>query len=44
MLGDDDRRTLFVMTAPTSTESVARERTDGRIERARVSTPGAGWP
>jgi sugar lactone lactonase YvrE len=44
MLGGDDRRTLFVVTAPTSTESVARERTDGKIEQARVSVPGAGRP
>ena len=44
MLGGDDRRTLFVVTAPTSTEGVVRERTDGKIEQARVSVPGAGWP
>ena len=44
MLGGDDRRTLYLCTAP----DFARERTttlrDGRIEAVRVDVPGAGRP
>ena len=43
MLGDDDRRTLYMVTAPTS-----RPPDDapalGRIETVRVDIPGAGLP
>lgn len=42
MLGSDDRRTLFVLTAgghnPRQTEA------GGRIETVPVEIPGAGWP
>ncbi len=43
MLGDDDRRTLYICTAEDShpAKSVARS---GRIERVRVDVAGAGWP
>ncbi len=44
MLGGDDRCTLFVMTAPTSTESVVSATRTGRIEQARVEVGGAGLP
>jgi sugar lactone lactonase YvrE len=44
MLGGDDRRTLYVMTAPTSTESVVSAERRGRIEQARVPVGGAGLP
>ncbi len=44
MLGGADRRTLYMMTAPTSTESVASTTRAGRIEQARVEVGGAGWP
>ncbi len=44
MLGGEDRRTLFAMTAPTSTESIVSVDRIGRIERARVDVPGAGLP
>jgi len=44
MLGGSDRRTLYLMTAPTSTESVACANRDGRIEQARVPVGGAGLP
>ncbi len=44
MLGGSDRRTLYLMTAPTSTESVASANRDGRIEQARVPVGGAGLP
>ena len=44
MLGGDDRRTLYIMSSPTSTESmVSAVRTAG-IEQARVAVPGAGLP
>ncbi len=36
MLGGDDRRTLYLVTAPTSTESVVSVTRSGRIEQARV--------
>jgi sugar lactone lactonase YvrE len=44
MLGGADGRTLFVVTAPISTESVVRGERDGRIERVEVDVPGAGLP
>ncbi len=44
MLGGADRRTLYMMTAPTSTESVASASRHGRIEQARVEVAGAGLP
>jgi sugar lactone lactonase YvrE len=43
MLGGDDRRTLYLVTAPTSGEEAAATR-NGRIESVRVDVPGAGWP
>ena len=44
MLGGEDRTTLFVMTAPTSTAKVASHAADGQIEVATVDVPGAGRP
>jgi len=44
MLGGADRRTLYVMTAPTSTESAVSTVRSGRIEQARVEVGGAGLP
>ena len=44
MLGGPDGRTLFAMTAPTSTARIARERTDAKIETAEVSVARAGRP
>lgn len=43
-LGGPDRRTLFCCTAPTSQSDRLRDRTEGRIEVAPVSVPGAGLP
>lgn len=43
MLGGDDRRTLYLVTAPTSGDEAAATR-NGRIERTRVNVPGAGLP
>ena len=44
MLGGSDRRTLYLMTAPTSTESVVSTVRSARIEQARVEIGGAGLP
>jgi len=44
MLGGEDRRNLYVMTAPTSDRFKIAEVTRGRIEMVRVETPGAGLP
>jgi len=44
MLGGDDRRVLYAMTAPTSVAADASARRDGRIEAATVAVPGAGRP
>lgn len=44
MLGGDDGRTLFMMTAPTSLPEVAVAAPKGRIETATVDAPHAGLP
>jgi sugar lactone lactonase YvrE len=44
MLGGDDRRTLFLVTAPTSDAHEAAGARRGRIEQVRVGVPGAGLP
>jgi sugar lactone lactonase YvrE len=44
MLGGPDRRTLFIMTAPSSMADVVSTSRQGLIECADVMTPGAGWP
>jgi sugar lactone lactonase YvrE len=44
MLGGEDRRTLYAVTAPTSTESEVSMVRSGRIEQARVDVGGAGLP
>jgi sugar lactone lactonase YvrE len=44
MLGGEDRRTLFLMTAPTNTESRASTSPSALIERVDVTVPGAGLP
>jgi sugar lactone lactonase YvrE len=43
MLGGDDRKTLFICTAPGSGPDAAEAR-NGRIEYCRVEVPGAGLP
>ena len=43
-LGGEDRRTLYLVTAPTSGRGGAADRREGRIERVRVETPGTGSP
>jgi sugar lactone lactonase YvrE len=44
MLGGHERRTLFMMTAPTSKETVVSVIRSGRIEQATVDVGGAGRP
>lgn len=44
MLGGDDRRTLYVCTAPTHVPDEARAAHGGRIEAVSVEVPGAGRP
>ena len=44
MLGDDDRRTLYIVTADSSDAAKARVERNGAIERIRTSVPGAGLP
>ena len=44
MLGGEDRRTLYVLTAAGSDPETNRGRRTGRIEAVRVEVPGAGWP
>lgn len=42
MLGGEDRRTLFVATAPDHEPANRRAALEGRIEAMRVEVPGAG--
>ncbi|MDQ1479495.1 MAG: hypothetical protein QOI44_356 [Actinomycetota bacterium] len=44
MLGGDDRRTLYMCTAPSSDPTVTRDLRSGRIEAIEVDVPGAGLP
>ncbi len=44
MLGGPDRKTLFVLTAPSSEAHEAAGAARGRIERVDVKVPGAGRP
>jgi sugar lactone lactonase YvrE len=44
MLGGDDRRTLYTMTAPSSVADVVSRSRQGRIECSEVDMAGAGRP
>jgi sugar lactone lactonase YvrE len=44
MLGGEDRRTLFLLTAETSMEELGHGHSKGYIETVRVEVPGAGLP
>jgi sugar lactone lactonase YvrE len=44
MLGGADRRTLFMMTAPSSLPEVVSTSRQGHVECAEVVAPGARWP
>jgi len=44
MLGDDDRQTLYLVTAASSDQDKARANRNGGIEKVRTSVPGVGRP
>lgn len=44
MLGGEDRRTLFLLTAPDPDSEKRTALREGRLEIARVSVPGSGLP
>ena len=44
MLGGEDGKDLFMMTAPSSDKSQASKAPLAKVERVTVETPGAGWP
>jgi sugar lactone lactonase YvrE len=44
MLGDEDRKTLYMVTAATSDQVRAQEKRTGCLETARTTVPGAGLP
>jgi sugar lactone lactonase YvrE len=44
MLGDEDRRTLYLITASDSHAPRARADRNGAIEKVRTTVPGAGLP
>lgn len=44
MLGGNEKKTLFILTASTSTPEECRANRDGKIEFVEVSVPGAGLP
>src|SRR5436190_8328917 len=44
MLGDDDRRTLYLLTSKGLDPQKAAELRTGRLERVQVDAPGAGLP
>jgi sugar lactone lactonase YvrE len=44
MLGGPQRRTLFMMTAPSSMAEIVSASRQGQIEYADVAVAGAGWP
>jgi sugar lactone lactonase YvrE len=44
MLGDEDRRTLYLLTAETTQPELAQGKSKGFIETVRVDVPGDGWP
>jgi sugar lactone lactonase YvrE len=44
MLGGPDRRTLYMLTAPTSVADLASASPQGRVMAVQVGTPGAGLP
>jgi len=44
MLGGVDRRTLYMMTAPSSMPDIVSQSRQGHVACAQVNTPGAGRP
>ncbi len=44
MLGGEDRKTLFLLTAETTIEDLGQGKSKARVETVRVDVPGAGYP
>jgi len=44
MLGGEDGKDLFMMTAPSSDKSHASKSPLGKVERIKTQAPRAGWP
>jgi hypothetical protein len=44
MLGADDGKTLFMLTAQSSQAGEAAASRTGKIEFSKVTSPGAGYP
>jgi sugar lactone lactonase YvrE len=44
MLGGEDRRTLYVLTATSTSREKCRAARAARIECVSVDVPGAGYP
>ena len=44
MLGGEDGKTLFAVTAAASDHEAASAARTGKIEMVRVDVAGAGWP
>jgi len=44
MLGDEDRRTLYLVTAPESHAALAAAAPNGAVEQVRTTVPGVGLP
>lgn len=44
MLGGPERRTLYMMTAPSSMSALVATTRQGHVECADVESAGAGWP
>lgn len=44
MLGGDDGRTLYMMTAPSSNAAIAAQTPKGRVLAANVRSGRSGWP
>jgi sugar lactone lactonase YvrE len=44
MLGGDDGRTLYMMTAPSSNAAIAAQAPKGRLLAATVNSGRTGWP
>jgi sugar lactone lactonase YvrE len=44
MLGGQDRRTLYMLTSPSTNREECRQKRGARVESVRVDVPGAGFP
>ena len=44
LITDDDRRTLYILTSPSTNREDCQQKRAARIESVRVDVPGAGFP